>query len=122
MRVCRFSLHQSVVGPRYRECTGQYPLGSDGPVDVSKHWSLPPVRRFNHVDGVAPYNGTVAVTQNSEVMQADDIADDAVRLVLEQCAEAAMAVGAIAPIRIDCRRAEPGGGSCVCSSCRFFPS
>ncbi|KAG8159914.1 hypothetical protein KVR01_010551 [Diaporthe batatas] len=32
------------------------------------YWSLPLVSRFNHHDGIAPYNGTVAVTANSKVM------------------------------------------------------
>ena len=27
------------------------------------YWYLPPVKRFNHQDGIAPYNGTVAVTE-----------------------------------------------------------
>lgn len=32
------------------------------------HWALPLVSRFNHHDGIAPYNGTVAVTANSRVV------------------------------------------------------
>lgn len=32
------------------------------------YWALPLVSRFNHQDGIAPYNGTVAVTANSRVV------------------------------------------------------
>lgn len=32
------------------------------------YWALPLVSRFNHHDGIAPYNGTVAVTANSRVV------------------------------------------------------
>lgn len=32
------------------------------------YWALPLVSRFNHHDGIAPYNGTVAVTTNSRVV------------------------------------------------------
>lgn len=32
------------------------------------YWALPLVSRFNHHDGIAPYNGTVAVTANSSVV------------------------------------------------------
>lgn len=31
----------------------------------TKYWALPVVTRFNHQDGIAPYNGVVAVTSNS---------------------------------------------------------
>lgn len=32
------------------------------------YWALPLVSRFNHHDGIAPYNGVVAVTANSRVV------------------------------------------------------
>lgn len=32
------------------------------------YWALPVVSRFNHLDDIAPYNGTVAVTANSRVV------------------------------------------------------
>lgn len=34
-----------------------------------KPWSLPAVKRFNHENGIAPYNGIVAVMENSKVLE-----------------------------------------------------
>lgn len=48
--------------------------GEEGTVTVMPptadkgYWALPLVSRFNHRDGIAPYNGTVAVTANSRVV------------------------------------------------------
>jgi D-alanine-D-alanine ligase-like ATP-grasp enzyme len=82
---------------------GHYLL--DGKEQVQpQHWSLPPVRRFNHQAGIAPYNGTVAITENSAVLEAAELASPNVRQVMQQCATAAQLVGAKAPIRIDCRQ------------------
>jgi D-alanine-D-alanine ligase len=67
------------------------------------HWALPPVRRFNHHDGVAPYNGIVAVVNNSEALDAARQEAPPVQALLQDCARAASVVGARAPIRIDCR-------------------
>lgn len=67
-------------------------------------WSLPPVKRFNHQNGIAPYNGTVAVIENSQVLSAVELASEAVQHALADCARAAQLVGAKAPIRIDCRQ------------------
>jgi D-alanine-D-alanine ligase len=72
------------------------------------YWGLPPVKRFNHQDGIAPYNGTVAVSENSQVLSPAELATPAVQQVLADCATAARLVGAQAPIRIDCRQ---GAGS-----------
>jgi D-alanine-D-alanine ligase len=71
--------------------------GSGGPL------VLPPVRRFNHADGVAPYNGVVAVTANSVALTKEEMEVDAVRDVMRDCAAAFDALGALAPLRIDCR-------------------
>ncbi|MFD1143745.1 ATP-grasp domain-containing protein [Larkinella insperata] len=77
-------------------------------VEKTACWSLPPVRRFNHEKGVAPYNGTVAVTHNSAVLSDEDLALPEVQTVRHQCEKAAQLVGAKAPIRIDCRQDEAG--------------
>jgi len=82
----------------------------DGQAQVQPHyWSLPPVRRFNHQAGIAPYNGTVAITENSAVLQGAELASPAVRQAMQQCATAAQLVEAKAPIRIDCRQQVAGG-------------
>jgi len=69
---------------------------------------LPPVRRFNHHDGIAPYNGTVAVVHNSEVLSADEQAASGVRNLLDACRQVAEHIEARAPIRIDCRQDASG--------------
>ena len=73
-----------------------------------RHWCLPPVRRINHHDGVAPYNGTVAVVHNSEVLPAAEQADPAMRELLNACRMVAEHIAARAPIRIDCRQDTDG--------------
>lgn len=67
------------------------------------YWALPPVLRFNHHDGVAPYNGLVAVTQNSRTLTSEEQNATAVITMMAQCVEAAALMNAKAPIRIDCR-------------------
>jgi len=67
-----------------------------------EHWSLPPVRRFNHRDGIAPYSGDVRVVENSAVIpQADR--DSHLATISTACATAGKILDTVAPIRIDCR-------------------
>jgi len=70
---------------------------------ISDYWTLPPVRRFNHNNGIAPYNGVVAVIDNSEVLSDEQLKSPAVTQVCDECEKAAALVNARAPIRIDCR-------------------
>lgn len=65
--------------------------------------ALPPVARFNHDHGVAPYNGTVAVTHNSRALTQEEQSAPEVVAMLAACLDAARLVAARAPIRIDCR-------------------
>ncbi len=67
-------------------------------------YCLPPVIRFNHIDGIAPYNGTVAVTKNSKAV--DDQHDYSE--IMNACAEAYRLLDLKAPIRIDCRKGADG--------------
>ncbi|KAF9891045.1 hypothetical protein FE257_004980 [Aspergillus nanangensis] len=69
-----------------------------------EYWSMPPVVRFNHADGVTPYNGTVAVTANSRVVSEKELNDAAFSKLMHQCERVARVIGATAPIRIDARR------------------
>jgi D-alanine-D-alanine ligase-like ATP-grasp enzyme len=76
-----------------------------------EYWALPVVTRFNHIDGIAPYNGTVAVTANSRPISSAEAALDATyQQVAEECARLALLLKVTAPIRIDVRRFEKGGG------------
>ncbi|MCA0199861.1 MAG: ATP-grasp domain-containing protein [Proteobacteria bacterium] len=85
----------------------QYLSGAEMTVTVlptdTDFTALPPVLRFNHHDGVAPYNGVVAVTQNSRALTPREQAAPAVTRMLEHCIAAARLMQARAPIRIDCR-------------------
>lgn len=67
------------------------------------YWSLPIVTRFNHQDGIAPYNGVVAVTANSRVVTESETGPLHER-VMRECERAASLLGLTAPIRIDVRR------------------
>jgi biotin carboxylase len=76
------------------------------------HWALPPVHRFNQVDGVAPYSGEVAVIRNSETLDAAAAATPKMRHLAAACERAAALVRARAPIRIDCRE-DAAGRPCL---------
>jgi len=69
----------------------------------ANYWCLPPVKRFNHQNGIAPYNGTVAVINNSAVLSSEELATPKIQTLCKQCETAAELVNAKAPIRIDCR-------------------
>jgi D-alanine-D-alanine ligase-like ATP-grasp enzyme len=69
------------------------------------YWSLPIVVRFNHEDGIAPYNGVVAVTSNSRLPSDEELqADPAYADISKQCEQVAELLKVTAPIRIDVRR------------------
>ena len=89
-----------------------YLPGEEGTVTVmpptkeySRYRALPIIVRFNHDDGIAPYNGVVAVTQNSRALSKDELKsnptyDD----ICRQCEQVAELLKVTAPIRIDVRR------------------
>ena len=71
-------------------------------------WALPPVKRFNHHNGIAPYNGTVAVINNSEVLTDEELQRVDIIQLCKQCEKASKLVNIKAPIRIDCRASIDG--------------
>ena len=76
------------------------------------YWSLPLVLRFNHEDGIAPYNGVVAVTKNSYVLSSSTLSSDpAYDTILRQCEAVASLLRVTAPIRIDVRRVSAKKGA-----------
>lgn len=81
---------------------GKYLIG-DKTIIKNNYWALPPVKRFNHENGIAPYNGTVAVINNSEVLSDSELEQADIQQLCKQCEKAAKLVNAKAPIRIDCR-------------------
>jgi D-alanine-D-alanine ligase-like ATP-grasp enzyme len=74
---------------------------------MHEHWALPAVRRINHIGGVAPYSGVVAVVDNSVAVSVAD-ESPALREAKRQCEQAAALIEARAPVRIDCRTAPDG--------------
>lgn len=72
--------------------------------EKSHYWALPPVCRFNHQDGIAPYNGIIAVTVNSRVLSPAEASHPTYVRLMQQCERAATLLGTTAPIRIDARR------------------
>ncbi|CAL5865824.1 uncharacterized protein PFLUO_LOCUS30 [Penicillium psychrofluorescens] len=81
---------------------------SNEPTDCAGHKALPPVVRFNHVDGIAPYSGKVAVTANSHAVSAvARDADPAYADIMKQCEAVGDLLHATAPLRIDIRRFAP---------------
>lgn len=93
----------------------QYLAGQEATITVMpptpshpRHWAMPPVTRFNHQDGIAPYNGVVAVTANSRVATQSELADPAYDKIMHEAAKVATLIGATAPIRIDVRRFSEG--------------
>lgn len=74
-----------------------------------EYWALPIVTRFNHEEGLAPYNGVVAVTANSRVVsREEEERDGRYGEVARECVGVARLLGVTAPIRIDVRRFKEG--------------
>ncbi|OCF59368.1 hypothetical protein L486_03872 [Kwoniella mangroviensis CBS 10435] len=74
------------------------------------YWALPVVYRFDQIDGVMPWNGTVPVTENSRVITPEeDQADCAYSDAQAKCVSVAQLLEAATAIRIDCRRKTQGG-------------
>ncbi|RYZ57370.1 MAG: ATP-grasp domain-containing protein [Proteobacteria bacterium] len=74
----------------------------------TKSWALPAVKRFDQVNGVAPYNGTVAVIHNSKVMTAEELSDLGLIGISEACEKVSDFVKSKAAMRIDCRKGQNG--------------
>ncbi|KAJ5595250.1 uncharacterized protein N7459_001458 [Penicillium hispanicum] len=86
----------------------QHTAGPDVPDRFTRHWALPPVTRFNHVNGIAPYSGKVAVTVNSQAVSAAEMKiDPAYAAIMKQCEHVADLLQTTAPLRIDIRRFRP---------------
>jgi len=96
----------SVFPPGTYELNGKLETKSD-------YWAAPAVIRVNHQDGVAPYNGVVAVTQNSFLWKegmGQNPKKEVINDMLRECEIAAKIVDAKAPIRVDCRINNRGKG------------
>lgn len=76
--------------------------------DFNSPWCLPAVKRSNHINGIAPYNGVVAVMENSAVLTDMELNSNKIQEVYFNCITAAELIKIKAPIRIDCRANEKG--------------
>ena len=76
--------------------------------EIIKPWCLPAIKRFNHDNGIAPYNGIVAVMENSSVLENSELSSDTILETYRKCETAAELLNIKAPIRIDCRSDEKG--------------
>jgi hypothetical protein len=75
----------------------------------NEYWALPIVTRFNHAEGVAPWNGIVPVSANSLVVEEDEYkGDSSYGKVARECEGVARLLKVVAPIRIDIRRFRDG--------------
>ena len=68
-----------------------------------KPWCLPAIKRFNHINGITPYNGLIAVMENSKALTNTELDSKPVMDAYSHCSKAAEILGLKAPIRIDCR-------------------
>lgn len=66
-------------------------------------FALQPIRRFDQVGDVAPYNGDVPVSRNSVALTPAECADPAIVAVTAACEKAAALLEIRASMRIDCR-------------------
>ena len=82
---------------------GNYVIRKEN-VRKNNHWSFPAVERFNHIDDIAPYNGVVAVINNSKIVSDHELESDEIIEISRKCELAANIIDAKAPIRIDCRK------------------
>jgi len=90
----------------------EYLEGEEGTVTVMppsstnpEYSALPIVVRFNHEDGIAPYNGVVAVTRNSRVpSEQERESTPAYEEIEKACERVAAKLEVTAPIRIDVRQ------------------
>ncbi|KAF0534634.1 carboxylate--amine ligase [Gigaspora margarita] len=76
-------------------------------ITFNKYWHLPLVKRFNHISGIAPYSGVVAVIDNSALVSNEEMQNSIYKRVAQDCEKAAQIIRPLAPIRIDCRSIAP---------------
>lgn len=82
--------------------SGKYTL-SESTCDKMDPWCLPVVKRFNHVDGIVPYSGKVAVMDNSCVVDETEQESKEVNDLCTECIKVFSLLKVRAPIRVDAR-------------------
>lgn len=87
---------------------GAYDFGNGDERTYENAWALRPIRRFDHVKMVSPWNGTVPVVKNSVALSKEEVENPRVSRVMEACEEVGDILEIRAPIRIDCRQDAEG--------------
>lgn len=83
------------------------PSPEDGKDD---YWASPIVTRFNHQDGVAPFNSIIAVSSNSRVLTSEEFEKDVnYKKVTRECEEVARLLKVTMAMRVDVRRSKEDG-------------
>jgi len=77
-------------------------------VEKKEAWSLPPVKRENHIKGIAPYSGIVPVSHNSYTIENEELEEANLKQIIGEAAEVAKALEIRAPIRLDARQNAEG--------------
>jgi hypothetical protein len=109
----------AILAESPRVMVEQFLSGTEGTVtvmppsrDVPHYWSLPLVLRFNHDQGIAPYNGVVAVVTNSRALTGEETdANPIYKAICRHCERVGEKLKTTAPIRIDVRQYGQGKDS-----------
>jgi hypothetical protein len=109
----------AILAESPRVMVEQFLSGTEGTVtvmppsrDVPHYWSLPLVLRFNHDQGIAPYNGVVAVITNSRALaREENDANPIYKAICRHCERVGEKLKTTAPIRIDVRQYGKGKDS-----------
>lgn len=78
---------------------GRYQIGGQAVVQ-DRHWALPPVERYAHVEHIMPYNGDVPVSQNSRAVSLETTP---IRKAMGDAERVASLLKARAALRLDAR-------------------
>lgn len=86
---------------------GIYVIGGKE-VEKKEAWSLPPVKRENHIKGIAPYSGIVPVSHNSYAIENEALEDPSLKQILKEASQVGKVLDIRAPIRLDARQNAEG--------------
>ncbi|MEM8891848.1 MAG: carboxylate--amine ligase [Bacteroidota bacterium] len=77
-------------------------------VEKAEAWSLPPVKRENHIKGIAPYSGIVPVSHNSYAIENEGLEEPNLKQIIKEATRVGQALDIRAPIRLDARQNAEG--------------
>ncbi|MEL6257234.1 MAG: ATP-grasp domain-containing protein [Bacteroidota bacterium] len=87
--------------------TGKYVIKGEEVVK-NEIWNLPPLKRENHLKGIAPYSGIVPVSHNSFALENEELKDLNLKKIIESSKKLGQLLDIRAPIRIDARQNSEG--------------